>query len=136
MPSIRLAAITITAALVTTLSSTTIAQEPPPERESFENAFKEDSFSPYANRSFPSQVFWGDTHLHTSISMDAGAIGNRLGPEEAYRFARGEQVTSSTGVKAKLSRPWTFWLSPIIRTTWACSRFFLRPIPCCLASRR
>ena len=108
MPSIRLAAITITAALVTTLSSTTIAQEPPPERESFENAFKEDSFSPYANRSFPSQVFWGDTHLHTSISMDAGAIGNRLGPEEAYRFARGEQVTSSTGVKAKLSRPLDF----------------------------
>jgi len=108
MPNIRLAAITITAALVTVLGSTTIAQEPPPERESLENAYKEDSFSPYANRSFPSQVFWGDTHLHTSISMDAGAIGNRLGPEEAYRFARGEQITSSTGVRAKLSRPLDF----------------------------
>jgi len=108
MPNIRLVAIAITTALVTVLGSTTIAQEPPPERESLENAFKEDSFSPYANRSFPSQVFWGDTHLHTSISMDAGAIGNRLGPDEAYRFARGEQVTSSTGVKAKLSRPLDF----------------------------
>ncbi len=108
MPSIRLAAITVAAALVTALGSTTIAQEPPPERESLESAFKEDSFSPYANRSFPSQVFWGDTHLHTSISMDAGAIGNRLGPEEAYRFARGEQITSSTGVRARLSRPLDF----------------------------
>lgn len=105
MPSIRLASITMAAALFTALSATAIAQEPPPERESLVNAFKEDSFSPYANRSFPSQVFWGDTHLHTSISMDAGAIGNRLGPEEAYRFARGEQITSSTGVRAKLSRP-------------------------------
>ena len=40
--------------------------------------------------------------------MDAGVIGNRLGPEDAYRFARGEEVTSSTGVKAKLSRPLDF----------------------------
>ncbi len=48
MPNIRLAAITITAALVTVLGSTTIAQEPPPERESLENAYKEDSFSPHA----------------------------------------------------------------------------------------
>jgi hypothetical protein len=40
--------------------------------------------------------------------MDAGAIGNRLGPDEAYRFARGEEVTSSTGVRAKLSRPLDF----------------------------
>ena len=108
MPSIRLVAMTTTAVLVTALSSMTIAQEPPPEPASLEQAFKEDSFSPYANRSFPSQVFWGDTHLHTSISMDAGAIGNRLGPEEAYRFARGEEITSSTGVRAKLSRPLDF----------------------------
>ncbi len=84
------------------------AQEPPPEAASLEKAYEQDRFSPYANRSFPSRVFWGDTHLHTSISMDAGAIGNRLGPEEAYRFARGEEVTSSTGVKAKLSRPLDF----------------------------
>jgi hypothetical protein len=35
----------------------------------------------YAGRSFPTQVFWGDTHLHTGMSMDAGAFGARLGPE-------------------------------------------------------
>jgi hypothetical protein len=46
-------------------------------------------------------VFWGDTHVHTSCSTDAGMIGNKLGPEEAYRFARGETVVSSTGVRAR-----------------------------------
>ena len=85
-----------------------LAQEPSPEAASLEKAFKKDTFSPYANRDFPSHVYWGDTHVHTSLSMDAGAFGNRLSPEDAYRFARGEEVTSSTGVDAKLSRPLDF----------------------------
>ncbi len=85
-----------------------LAQEPLPEAASLEKAFKKDTFSPYANRDFPSHVYWGDTHVHTSLSMDAGAFGNRLSPEDAYRFARGEEVTSSTGVDAKLSRPLDF----------------------------
>jgi hypothetical protein len=101
---LRLAA----AALVAALCASVSAQEPPPEPASLEKAFREDSFSPYANRSFPSLALFGDTHVHSSISMDAGAIGNRLGPEDAYRFARGEEVTSSTGVRAKLSRPLDF----------------------------
>ena len=66
------------------------------------------SYSPYAERDFPSMVYWGDTHLHTSFSMDAGAFGNRLGLDEAYRFARGEQVTASGGQKARLLRPLDF----------------------------
>jgi hypothetical protein len=37
--------------------------------------------------------------------MDAGAFGNRLGLDEAYRFARGEEVVSSTGIRVRLSRP-------------------------------
>jgi len=53
-------------------------------------------------------VYWGDTHLHTNLSMDAGAFGNRIGMDEAYRFARGEEVTSTGGLKAKLSRPLDF----------------------------
>lgn len=57
---------------------------------------------------FPQQVLWGDTHLHTDNSIDAFGFGTRLGPEEALKFARGEEVTSSTGVKAKLSRPLDF----------------------------
>jgi len=53
----------------------------------------------------PVQVYFGDPHLHTSLSMDAGAWGNKLGLEPAYRFARGEAVTSSSGIKTQLSRP-------------------------------
>jgi len=57
---------------------------------------------------FPERVFWGDTHLHTSNSVDAFGFGVRLGPEEALRFARGEEVTATTGMKAKLARPLDF----------------------------
>jgi hypothetical protein len=70
--------------------------------------FEKKEFSPYARRGYPTRVYWGDTHLHTALSTDAGAFGNRLGMEEAYRFARGEEVTSATGVRAKLSRPLDF----------------------------
>lgn len=62
-------------------------------------------YSPYLNYNYPDQVYWGDTHLHTSYSTDAGLFGNRIGPDEAYRFAKGEIVTSSTGVRARLQRP-------------------------------
>ena len=56
----------------------------------------------------PTRVYFGDTHLHTAMSMDAGLFGNRLGVEDAYRFARGEEVMASSGQKAKLSRPLDF----------------------------
>ena len=65
-------------------------------------------YSPYANRNFPSRPFFGDTHLHTSYSMDAGASGTRIDAHGAYRFARGEQITSNTGQPVKLSRPLDF----------------------------
>ena len=61
-----------------------------------------------ASAAYPTRVFFGDTHLHTAMSMDAGAFGNRLGVEDAYRFARGEEVMASSGQKAKLSRPLDF----------------------------
>ena len=66
------------------------------------------SYSPYAGRNFPTRPFFGDTHLHTSFSLDAGAFGARLTPRDAYRFARGEEVTSNTGQPVKLSRPLDF----------------------------
>ena len=53
----------------------------------------------------PTRVLWGDQHVHTGWSVDAGAFGATLGPEEALRFARGEEVMSSLGQPAKLSRP-------------------------------
>src|SRR5437667_10995157 len=65
-------------------------------------------YSPYAGRNFPTRPYFGDTHTHTSYSMDAGAFGARLGPKDAYRFAKGEEVISSSGQPAKLSRPLDF----------------------------
>ncbi len=71
-------------------------------------SFGEKEYSPYLHRGYPQRVFWGDTHTHTSYSTDAGMIGCRLGPEEAYRFARGEIVVASGGVRARLQRPLDF----------------------------
>ncbi len=68
----------------------------------------EKQYSPYLHQSYPNRVFWGDTHLHTSYSTDAGMVGDTLGPAEALRFARGEQVISSSGVPARLIKPLDF----------------------------
>jgi len=64
-------------------------------------------YSPYAGRNFPTRPLWGDTHLHTAISVDAGTM-NRVGQEDAFRFARGEEITTTHGLRAKLSRPLDF----------------------------
>ena len=91
------------------LAAAVSAQDPVPPPESLTDAFPQQRhYSPYAGRNFPTEVFWGDTHLHTGMSMDAGAFGARLSPEDAYRFARGEEITSSTGQQVKLSRPLDF----------------------------
>jgi hypothetical protein len=84
------------------------AQDVHPPAESLGTTFPGKPYSPYAVREFPTRPLWGDTHLHTSFSMDAGAFGARLGPADAYRFARGEEVVSSTGQRVKLSRPLDF----------------------------
>jgi hypothetical protein len=79
------------------------------DKESAAKAFpSKPPYSPYAGRDFPTRPFFGDTHVHTSFSMDAGAFGCRLGPADAYRFAKGEEVTASSGQRAKLSRPLDF----------------------------
>ncbi|WP_286240182.1 DUF3604 domain-containing protein [Neptuniibacter halophilus] len=69
----------------------------------------EGSYSPLAGTHYPQQVYWGDTHLHTSYSFDAAMMGNRgLSPEEAYRFARGKEITAHNGMSARLNRPLDF----------------------------
>ncbi len=100
---------TVAALLSVAVALPAFAQDPVPPPESLEGAFPEQKhYSPYAGRNFPTRVFWGDTHLHTGMSMDAGAFGARLMPEDAYRFAIGEELTSSTGLRVKLSRPLDF----------------------------
>jgi len=76
-----------------------------PDPEVIKGLYPGKAYSPYAQRTFPSQIFWGETHLHTGVSLDAGLFGNILGHEDAYRFARGEEIRSSTGLPVKLGRP-------------------------------
>jgi hypothetical protein len=66
-------------------------------------------YSPHINQAFPQSIYWGDTHLHTTYSADAGMVGNfNLTPADAYRFARGEQVQANNGMQAKLLRSLDF----------------------------
>lgn len=82
------------------------AQEYQANEDQLGGMFSADTpYSPYVDRSFPERPLWGDSHLHTALSMDAGGFGNRLGLHEAYRVARGEQVTASSGQDIRLSRP-------------------------------
>jgi hypothetical protein len=88
--------------------ASSVAQEFSLDADNMAGAFKQPSYSPYAGRNFPTRLLWGDTHLHTNLSLDARAGGVILGPEDAYRFARGEEVTSSGGIRVKLGRPLDF----------------------------
>jgi hypothetical protein len=65
-------------------------------------------YSPYVDRAYPNNIYWGDTHLHTKNSPDAYLFGVRVSPETALRFARGEQVTATHGLPVKLVRPLDF----------------------------
>ena len=79
-----------------------------PDPDVLEDIVSGRPYSPYAGGAVPNRVYFGDTHLHTSFSMDAGAFGNRLGPEEAYQFARGDEVRSTTAGRTRLARPLDF----------------------------
>ena len=67
------------------------------------------SYSPAVDNDFPRRVFWGDTHVHSNLSLDANMSGNAtVSPDIAYRFARGETVTADNGMPVKLRRPLDF----------------------------
>lgn len=70
---------------------------------------KREHYSPSIKGSIPRNVYWGDTHLHTKYSPDANLTGNEtLGPDAAYRFASGYEVTGNLGMTARLDRPLDF----------------------------
>jgi hypothetical protein len=80
-----------------------------PDLKTAEEVFQaKPPYSPYVGRNYPTRPLFGDTHLHTSYSMDAGAFGARLTPRDAYVFAKGNEVTASSGQRAKLGRPLDF----------------------------
>ena len=91
------------------VASPTVAQDAgAPDKSKVEQALGKRPYSPYAGRSYPPRPYFGDTHLHTAFSMDAGAFGARLSPRDAYRFARGEELSASSGQPVRLSRPLDF----------------------------
>ena len=90
------------------LAAAAIAQEAHPPSETLTDAFLKKSYSPHAGRNIPTRPFFGDTHVHTGASMDAGAFGARLGPADAFRFASGEEVTAANGMRVRLARPLDF----------------------------
>ncbi|XUU61068.1 DUF3604 domain-containing protein [Erythrobacter sp. HA6-11] len=88
-------------ALSVSFALASCGNEPPPEQSgNGENTIE--------LAEFPDRPYWGDTHLHTDNSVDAFGFGVRLGPEAALRFARGEEVTATTGAQAQLARPLDF----------------------------
>jgi hypothetical protein len=91
-----------------------LAQQPPAaqdagtlDKEAAAKSFRK-PYSPYAGRMYPTRPLFGDTHLHTMYSFDAGAFGCRLGPKDAFRFAKGNEVVASMGERVRLSRPLDF----------------------------
>ena len=68
-----------------------------------------EEYSPHAFEEFPTELLWGDLHVHSSFSFDANSAGNlRLEPADAYRFARGEAVVANSGMTARLEQPLDF----------------------------
>ncbi|MDA7584296.1 DUF3604 domain-containing protein [Luminiphilus sp.] len=53
-------------------------------------------------------LYWGELHLHTAESFDSTMMGNKLGVEDAYRFAKGEPLQGAGGETMQLSRPLDF----------------------------
>lgn len=90
----------VTALLTTGFAVSAIAQE----------AASPTPYSPNADLGFPTKALFGDTHVHSALSADAGGGGTTLMPRDMYRFARGGQVTSNTGQPVKLPRPFDFYM--------------------------
>ncbi len=94
-------------AITLVLPAATWTQDQIPTREAVESSIAKTEFSPYVGREYPTNVYWGETHLHTAVSVDAGTM-TRLGQEDALHFAGGEEVVTTHGLRAKLSRPLDF----------------------------
>src|SRR5436309_13544384 len=51
-------------------------------------------------------AYFGETHVHTSWSLDAFAIGNILTtPGDAYKYFKGEPIKHPLGYEVKIDTP-------------------------------
>ena len=100
-----------TAGAVTTVMLAACAKSPEPAKPAAAIEAKSaaaasaGAYMPDPNRKYPERVLWGDEHVHTGWSVDAGLFGATLSPEDTVRFVRGEEMKSSTGRPTKLHRP-------------------------------
>ena len=124
---------TFTLCLILAMTTSAFAQDIHPKKEDVSGPKKE--YSPYVEDHFPNNVYFGDTHLHTSWSADAGMAGATLGPDEAYRVSRGETVTSHSGWKVKLVRPLDFLVVADHSENLGVADFIRRSDPIILANK-
>lgn len=113
--------ITISLALI---ASDAVAQTSSPmqtDEEQLSEIYEEVVYSPFAGAKYPQQPLWGDSHLHTSLSFDAGGFGNRLPPSVAYRFAREKKSFQAQVNQSDWPARSIGWPSQIIPTAWASS---------------
>jgi hypothetical protein len=115
------------------LSSAVLAQDMLPAKEDYKSQKKE--YSPHVGDHFPNRVLFGDTHLHTSWSGDAGMAGATLDPDDAYRVAQGKTVTSYDGWKVKLHRPLDWIVVADHAENLGIADFIARSDPICLANK-
>ena len=72
-------------------------------------AIADGQYSTPVGKNYPLNLYWGDTHLHSRNSADAYSLGNmNLTAADAYRFARGEELTAHNGMRVRLRRPLDF----------------------------
>lgn len=104
----KLKAAYMSAVLASVIALPAFPQDLPPDAAA--DVLQGRPYSPFADRGFPEQALFGDTHVHSALSADAGGGGTSLMPRDMYRFARGEQVVSNTGQPVKLPRPFDFYM--------------------------
>ena len=100
------------------LAASVSAQEFQANKAQLSKLYTGKAYSPYAKRNFPERPLWGDSHLHTSLSMDAGGFGNRVGMRDAYRLARGEEIVDLQASRCAFRARSTGWRSLIIPMEW------------------
>jgi hypothetical protein len=115
------------------LPSVLHANDIKPAKEDVKGPKKE--YSPYVNDHYPQNVYFGDTHLHTSWSTDAGMAGASVGPDDAYKVSRGDTITSHLGWKVKLVRPLDFVVVADHAENLGLADFIRRSDPVLLANK-
>jgi hypothetical protein len=102
---------TIGLVAVIDLGHLAVAEQAPPADAAARRAEKKGpDYSPYPDQKFPTRVYWGAAHNHTSYSFDSGMFGVTLSPSDLFKFARGGEVVTDNGVRARIDQPLD-WLS-------------------------